>query len=211
MKTSNKILLSFFIFLFGGIVLLFIGAKYFKDAYGNEDNFLTQEKPLNTFSVVVAETGANFVLKSGTKNKIIQNYLKDAVPNFAPYVVRNDTLFVYSVKKEQSNKQGQSEGGYFIIVPEIFCQNVKSIVAKENSEVRLNEFQTDSLSINLNKAKLNWTFDKVVFVSIQAKDSDIYLDGKNLKRLTVKLDKTKLRAAIKERGDKLSGSLKSAI
>ena len=208
MKTSNKIFLSFLIFLFGGITLLFIGPKYYK-GYDDKSNIAIQEKPLISFSVVVAEPGANFTLKTGKKNKIIQNYLKDVAPNFAPYVVRNDTLFVYSVKHEHSNKQEQYKGGHFIIVPDIFCQKVKNIVAKENSTVRMEKFQADTLNITMNKSQLDLRFDKVAFVSLQAKDSDIYLEGEKVEKLVVKLDKTKLNAPIKKRIENLSGSLKN--
>lgn len=206
MKTSNKIFISFLIFLFSGITLLFIGSKYYKD---DEDNFLKLEKPLSSFTVVVAEPGAFFYLKSGKQNKIIQNYLKESVPNFAPYEIRNDTLFVYSDKKENSNKQEQSKGGYFVIVPEIFCKNVKSIVAKEKARINLKEFKTDTLSITMNAAELNWWFDTTTFVSIQGKDSNIYLEGEYLENLTVQLDKTKLNTPIKKRMNNLSGSLKN--
>ena len=67
MKTSNIIFISFLIFLFGGITLLFIGSKY----YELEENLISvsQEKPLAPFSVVVAEPGANFSLKMARKIK----------------------------------------------------------------------------------------------------------------------------------------------
>lgn len=202
MKTSNIIFFSFLIFLFGGITLLFIGSKYYKGIY-DKSNFAIQEKKTAPFSAVVAEQGANFYLKNGKEHKIIQDYLKGAVPNFAPFLVRNDTLFVYSVKKEQSKES------HFIIVPEVFCVNVKSIVAKENSEVRMEKFQADTLSISMNKSNLNWKFNTVTQVSIQAKDSDIYLEGENLEKITMELDKTKLRVAAKKRMNYLLGSLKN--
>jgi hypothetical protein len=203
MKTSNIIFFAFLIFLFGGITLLFIGSKYYKGV-NYEANFAKLEKPLTPFSIVVAEPGANFILKSGKQNKIIQNYLKGAVPNFAPYEVRNDTLFVFSVKKVQSKEP------YFIIVPEVFCVNVKSIVTKENSEVRMEKFNVDTLSVIMNKSRLDCRFDKVAFVSIQAKDSDVYLEGKKLSKLVIKLDKTKINTSIQKRTDALSGSLINA-
>lgn len=202
MKTSNIIFLSFLIFLFGGITLLFIGSKYYKGVDDKAD-FAKLEKPLPSFSVVVAEPGANFNLKSGTKNKIIQTYLKDTVPNFAPYEVRNDTLFMYSVKREQSKEP------YLIIAPEVFCVNVKSITTKENSEVHLEKFETDTLSVTMNKSRLDWRFDKAAYISIQAKDSDIYLDGENLEKLTVELDKTKLWASAKKGINCISGNVKN--
>lgn len=208
MKTSNYIFSVFLIFLFGGILLLFIGAKIYNQG-DKEGNFLTQEKALNTFSVVVAEPGANFVLKNGTQNKISQSYMKESVSKLAPFIVRNDTLFVYAVNKEKTNKQVQSKGGYFITVPNIFCKNVKYVIAKEKSRVNLEQFKTDSLNINLNTADLNWSYEKVAFVSINAKNSNIYFEGEDLEKLAVRLDKTELRVYVQKRINNLSGSLKN--
>lgn len=202
MKTSNIIFISFLIFLFGGITLLFIGSKYYK-RIDNRADFAIQEKKTAPFSVVVAEPGAIFYLKNGKEYKVSQSYLKDAVPNFAPFVVRNDTLFMYSVKKEQSKEP------HFIIVPEVFCVNVKSIVAKENSGVHLEKFETDTLGISMNKSSLDWRFDKATYVSIQAKDSNIYLEGEKIENLMVQLDKTKLNIPVKKGIISLSGSLKN--
>ena len=58
MKTSNYIIIAFFIFLFGGIFLLFLAAKI--DPLGSySQEFLSLEKPLENFSVTVAEAGAD--------------------------------------------------------------------------------------------------------------------------------------------------------
>lgn len=203
MKTSNKIFISFLIFLFGGITLLFIGSKYYK-GYDDKSNFAIQEKPLISFSVVVAEPGANFTLKTGKKNKIIQTHRKGTVANFPAYTVRNDTLFVASAKQIQGLPKNYRIGS------EICCVKVKSIITKENSDVMMYKFQADTLNFIMNKSRLNWNFDNVSFVSIQAKDSDIYLGGKKLKKLTVKLDKTKISAFTKTRINNLSGSLKNS-
>ena len=73
----------------------------------------------------------------------------------------------------------------------------------------MRKFQADTMNITMDKSRLDYRFDKVAFVSIQAKDSDIYLEGEKLEKLVVKLDKTKLNAPIKKRIEKLSGSLKN--
>jgi hypothetical protein len=200
MKTSNKILLSFLIFLFGGIIALYVGSKCFSDYYGSS-NLETQEKSLASFSVVVAESGAIFYLRSEKENKIIQPYRKGTVAIFPAFTVRNDTLFV------PSSKQIQGLPKNYRIGSEICCIKIKSIITKENSNVTMHQFKADTLNITMNKSRLNWNFDNVSFLLIQAKDSDVYLGGKNLKKLAVKLDKTKLRAATKSRINNLSGSL----
>lgn len=200
MKTSNKIFISFLIFLFCGIIALYIGSKYYHDI-DNKIDFAVQEKKTAPFSVVVAEAGAILVLKNGREFSISQKYKKDAVSNLTPFVVRNDTLYVLAGKLKIQDK--------WFTVPEVYCKKVKFIIAKEKAIVTLYEFQADTLSVAMDASRLEWHFGKVSFVSIEAKDSDIYLDGKKLEKLTFKLDKTKLRAATKERIDKLSGSLKN--
>lgn len=203
MKTSNAIFLSFLIFLFGGIILLYLGAKYCKD-YNDKDNFVFQEKALPTFSVVVAEAGASFSLKSGKMNKIKQGYRKGKVSRFDPFVVRNDTLFISSVEHAHTKENAHW------IDSEVFCVNIKSIVAKEKSYVNMTKFQTDTLNILMKKSKLDWFgFEKVAFVSVEAKDSHIYIAGEKLGKIVVKLDKTELRTPVKKRIDYLSGSLKN--
>ena len=203
MKTSNKIFIAFLIFLFGGIILLYLGSKYYKD-YNDKDNFVFQEKVLSPFSVVVAEAGANISLKTGKVNKIKQSYRKDAVPKFDPFVVRNDTLFISSAKEVKSKKE------LYWIDSEVFCVNIKSIVSKEKAYINITKFHTDTLNISLKKSKLDWFgFKKIAFVTIEAKDSELYLEGEKLDKVIVKLDKTELRTPVKKRIENLSGSLKN--
>lgn len=203
MKTSNAIFFSFLIFLFVGITLLYIGSKNSERYYG-KDNFVFQEKALPAFSVVVAEAGASFTLKSGKVNKIMQSRRKDTVPKFDPYVVRNDTLFISSAKQLRAKEK------VYWIGSEVFCESIKSIVAKEKSYVNMTELKVDTLNISIQTTKLYWKgFEKVAFMSIDANDSDIYLEGEKLNKLVVKLDKTVLRTPVKERINNLSGSLKN--
>ena len=106
MKTSNYIAISFLIFLFGGILLLFVGAKNYE---ANEiASTLTQVQKTASFSVVVAEPGAYLVLKNGKEFSISQKYKKDNGPNFAPFEVRNDTLFVSATKLKFQGKIGRA-------------------------------------------------------------------------------------------------------
>ncbi|MGM8361286.1 hypothetical protein ACSV4D_05150 [Flavobacterium sp. ARAG 55.4] len=103
MKTSNIILISFLTFLFGGITLLFIGSKYYKGV-DNKANLTVKEKKTASFSVVVAEPGAYLVLKNGREFSVSQAYKKDTKPDFAPFVVRNDTLLCQLLNLKQKAK-----------------------------------------------------------------------------------------------------------
>ena len=74
MKTSNIILISFLVFLFGGITLLYIGSRYYNDG-NDKSNFITKVDKIDSFSVVVAEPGAYLVVKNG-KNSVFHRVIK---------------------------------------------------------------------------------------------------------------------------------------
>lgn len=202
MKTSNIILLSFLSFLFGGITFLFIGSKYYK-GIDNKADFSIQEKKTAPFSVVVAERGAFFYLRNAKENKIVQTYKKGSVANFPPFIVRNDTLFISSLKPIK----GLAEN--FNIQTDVFCVDIKNIVAKENSNVNLMDFNADTLNISTNKSRIDLRFKNIACIWLQSSDSDVYLEGEKLEKLVVDLDKTKLNAPIKARINSLKGSLKN--
>lgn len=203
MKTSNIIITSFFIFLFSGIILLYIGSKYYK-SYVDPSNFAMQQKTLSPFSVVVAEPGAIFNLTNGKENKIVQNYLKGTVPNIASYVVRNDTLFISTQYKKGEIRHTKN-------VAEIFYINMKSIVVKENSDILIQGFQEDTLNIAIKKSRLNCReFKKVDLISVEATDSDIFFEGKNIENVVVKLDKAHLDITSKENIKSISGNIKNS-
>lgn len=194
MKTSNILFISFLIFLFGGIIFLCVGSKY----YGEEILSVSAKKTA-PFSVVVAESGAFLVLKNGREFSVSQSYKKDIVPDFAPFEVRNDTLFVSAVK---SRKEGE-----WFVIPEIYCKNVKFIFAKEKANINLRNYQVDSLSINLDKSDFFWDFNTPAFVNIKAKNSYLRFDGDNIQKINLQFDKTILYMDSKKATKEISGSL----
>ena len=198
MKTSNIILISFLTFLFGGITLLFIGSKYYRGV-DNKADFAIQEKKTAPFSVIVAEPGAYLVLKNGREFRVSQSYKKETKPDFAPFVVRNDTLFISAVKSKM-------EGKWFT-VPEVYCKNVKAIIAKEKTNVSLRNYQVDSLSINLDKSDFFWDFNTPAFVNIEAKNSYLHFNGDNIEKINLQLDKTQCYLNSNKGAKELSGSL----
>jgi len=198
MKTSNIILISFLVFLFGGITLLYIGSSYYNDGNDKSD-FITKEDKIDSFSVVVVEPDAYLVVKNSKEFSFSQSYKKDMAPDFAPFEVRNDTLFVSAVK---SRKDGE-----WFIVPEVYCKNVKSIIAKEQTNVSLKNYQADSLSVKLNKSDFHWDFNKPVYVNIESKNSYLHLNGNNIEKINLQLDKTKVYLNSKKGAKILSGSL----
>lgn len=200
MKTSNYIIIAFFIFLFGGVFVLFLAAKIHK---GDSDRRMyAEEKELESFSVVVAEPGASFHLRNGEYSRMLGFYEKPDTCKFLKYGIRNDTLFVFA--DPGSDKLRFSH--------EIYGRNIKSIVAKENSYLRLQQFVADTLFVRLNHAKLDAFFDKTknptALFSIDAVESDISLTGANIGRIEVQLNKTKMQTWNNSIGS-LSGSLKN--
>lgn len=198
MKISNIILISFLTFLFGGITLLFIGSKYYKGV-DNKADFAIQEKKTAPFSVVVAEPGAYLVLKNGREFSVSQGYKKDVTPGFASFVVRNDTLYMYAVKSKIDGK--------WFVVPEVYCKNVKSIIAKEKANVSLRNYQVDSLSVNLDKSYFHWDYNKPAYLKINAKNSHLNLNGDYIEKINLQFDKTTLYMESKKATKEISGSL----
>jgi hypothetical protein len=144
MKTSNYITLSFFVFLFGGIFVLFLAAKI--DPRGSyHHGKSTQEKVLDDFLVVVAESGANIRLSSGESSKMVLNYSKEDSCSFPAFRVKDDTLFVGS--NPPRNKYYRTE---------ILCKQINSIEGKAKSQINVEEFRCDSLLVRLNKTDFRY-------------------------------------------------------
>ena len=201
MKTSNYILLSFFIFLFGGITLLFVFSKSRSGDYSGA-NFKIKEKKISSFSVVVAEPGANLNLNNGDQNKMTQSYNKNAIPNFPPFIVRNDTLFVSPVIIENSKEP------HLVPLTEIFCKNINSILAKEGATIYFNNFCADSINLDLHKVNLNGNIQKMSFITLNAKDSRLYLNGDgSIEKMKLQFDNTTLYMTSENGTKEVFGSL----
>ena len=157
MKTSNYIIIAFFIFLFGGVFVLFLTAKYHAP---EKPQWKTGEKPLNDFSVVVAEPGAIFQVKIGKTTKIQINYKLPDTLSYPKSYVRNDTLFMFPLDGKIQNKKFD-KGPVFrhnnIIV---HAKQIRSIIGKENSRVELYELSPDTLNIDANESKIYCNFQK---------------------------------------------------
>ncbi len=202
MQTSNKIFISFLIFLFGSITLLFIGAKFYKGYY-HESNYTTQEQKIQSFSVIVLEPKAELMMKNGTAFTFLQHYRKGTKPNSASFKVKNDTLFVFALKSKI--------GGIWGIMPQIVsCKNVKRIIAKENSKVNIQSYLVDSLFVTLNKAHLQWiSHKKQDFVKFEAKHSFIEIEGGSFENIDVALNKSTLNINSNNGIKEISGTLKN--
>lgn len=139
MKTSNYILIAFFTFLFGGTFVLFLTAKIDPRSSHNQ-KILSQEKPLENFSVVVAQSGADVWLINGDKTVIRQQYLKGDTFALPPLEVRNDTLFVGKTPYKNDR---------FLLSSEIIYKRIAGIEGKKESRIQLDMIPTDTFKISI--------------------------------------------------------------
>jgi len=186
MKTSNYIIIAFFIFLFGGVFVLFLSAKIHQR--DSSLGLFAEEKELEPFSVIVAEPGANFYLRIAEYPRISCEYQKPDSCKYPPLGIRNDTLFVFSLT-------GKVKPQHRI---NIYAKHLKSIVAKEKSYISLQNFRVDTLIVKLNNAVLDAFFDRTrnhnSSLSIQSFGSKVYLAGINGGNLEVQLNGTVLNS-----------------
>jgi hypothetical protein len=184
MKTSNYIFIAFFVFLITCTFVLYLDAKM---NFKNRQVGL-QQKRLEPFSVVVAESGAEFNIRKGEYPRMLSYYDKPDTCSFPEYGIRNDTLFVFASKeKKKPNKWN-----------EIYGRNIKCIVAKVNSNVRLQQFMADTLAIKLDNAVFDANFDNAKNRTLQltmiANNSKINLHGANIDHLNIQLNKTNMNS-----------------
>ena len=183
MRTSNYILISFFVFLFGGIFALFLAAKI--DPRGSyHHGRSTQEKALDNFSVVVAEQDANIRLITGETSKMVLNYSKEDSCSFPSYKVKDDTLFVGS--NPPRNKYYQTE---------IWCKKISSIEGKTKSKINIEEFRFDSLMVRLNKTDFRYNGVKNsigLSLKLIANDSYIKIGNAVINNLDMSINHTQM-------------------
>lgn len=157
MKTSNYILIAFFVFLFGGIFLLFLTSKHHK---AEVPQWKSSEKPLDDFSVVVAEPGARFQVKIGDTTKLQINYKLPDTLSYPKSYVRNDTLFMFPWEGKIQSKQ--LDKGLIIRYNNmiVYARQLHSIIGKENSDIELYELTPDTLNINANRSRIICIYQK---------------------------------------------------
>ena len=157
MKTSQYILLSFLGFVFAAALVLFADSKNGEKVNGNVFGETIPETRLEAFSVIVAEKKANITIKNDSVNSMSALLFQtDSVFQLPEYKIINDTLFI-------------SKSGYAAKTI-IKCHAVKTIIGRSNSNIQLGNYKTDSLSIYLDKSRVNgWIKNSPMdFVTIEA-------------------------------------------
>ena len=201
MKTSNYITTSFFVFLFGGVFILFLTAKV-DSRSNNNTRFETLEQPLDSFSVVVAQSGANINLTKGPASKIMKHYQKGDTCTLPTFIVRNDTLFV------QANSTNEKQP-----TAQIIYKQINGIVGKEQSQINLDQFTADTFNIAIQAGKLfcfpNVSIDIKKNLNIHAcNGAYVRINQVNIRDLNLHLDGSELNMQ-NTPIDKLSGSMEN--
>jgi hypothetical protein len=184
MKTSNIIIIAFATFIIGGMLFLFTDAKRHKEVPKIETSF--KEFALPSFSVVVAEKGADVHIDQSDSTIVKIEYLKDKKTPSKIYEVVNDTLHIY--------------GGLRTFVK---CKKITAIIGNKPFWVGVNNFTPDSMTIRMNGGQLIYNrnrsdkskrFNQKIFnLRIIANDSaHVVIDDAKIHNLSVKSDNSKI-------------------
>jgi hypothetical protein len=209
MKTSNYILIAFFVFLFGGVLILFIASKAHKK---EEPKWFEEKKPLDSFSVVVAEPGSEFNVRFGENPQIeAVNILPDSI-RFPKSIVRHDTLFIFPpIAKLKSKKLKNGAVLKYPNLITIYSGEIRSIVCKKNALIELREIMCDTFNISSEGGKIYAYFPKsgnslsLLNLHLEGK-SYLQLNDFKMKTLKVQMNQSELRIQ-NSNIDTLSGSM----
>jgi hypothetical protein len=146
MRTSNYIIAGFLTFVFVIILSMFIDAKLHGKT-SKKKTFVTAET-LDYFTVIVAEEESDISILFGSENAISsQIYALEQPKNQQSpkkfYRISNDTMFVqkaYSVDRLVINSN-----------------YIKKIIGKKNAKISIWYAEKDSLSLDLDHSKLEWS------------------------------------------------------
>lgn len=195
MKTSNYITIAYFIFLFGGVLTLFIAAKNNPEA-GIEARSFLGTKELGHFSVVVNESTEMLILKHTERSRLLTTYNEGEPILFAPHEIRNDTLFI--LKDPKSNYQ-------FV---QVECSGAKSILSKAETTIRIDNSLSDTITIKLKKAKLFFltSNDRTSLLTLIADQSEAQIHA-NIDNFRIQANQTTING--NNSFSSVSGSLKN--
>ena len=145
MKSSNLIVILFAVFIWGGTFL-------FEKPESAAVPVIAKTKKLDHFSVVVAQPGSKVFLQMQISDRQFPTYshlpVEGDLFNPPSFGVRNDTLFVFAAS---SNKEHDNDS--------FSCAEIKSIVGKEKSFIKVWNQKVDTLKVKLNYAQFSGFFN----------------------------------------------------
>ena len=176
MKTSKIIIIAFFSLIIAGMLALFINTKNHNENF--KKNYFNKEFRLPSFSVIVAEQGADINVNKSDSNSISIEYIKNEKAPAKLYSIQNDTLHIYNGLRMfiKGNK-------------------INTVIGQNARWVEIVPFTTDSLILKskggrlyLRNATLNETKGriKISCIGITATDSaEVGISEVDLKNITV--------------------------
>lgn len=175
MRTSQYILFSFFGFIILAVLVLYIDSvDAAKDNMSELIEHRTKFPPKNlkSFSVIVAKPHSSIQIIKDSTNSISIGYMMEGKTyEFPKYEIVNDTLFISeSVTPTESV---------------IRCKSLHSIIGQNKSNISLNNFTADHLSIHLNGSRLNGGLNNQTIDSLE-------LIINNGSRLSLSLNQSKI-------------------
>ncbi|WP_139958528.1 hypothetical protein [Flavicella sediminum] len=190
MKKSNYIIIAFAVFFFGLITTMYVDA-----ANNGENNFkknntlVSSDQNLDNFSVIVAHKNTKIVLLSHNQNLLTESYYqhKDSTDSSmkafqkkCDYRVQNDTLYIDRTYKAKVT---------------IKTTTVKTILARESSNMNFKKVESDSLTLYLTNAKVNYSNLTLNHLKVTAtENSNINLGNSKIKSIQINLDQSKINS-----------------
>jgi len=188
MKKSNYISIAFFVFFFGTITTMYIDAKTNgKDDFDKRNKQIISDQKLGEFSIIVAHKNTKIKVISGEQNLLTESYYKrndsseSSISEFKKkcnYRLINDTLFIDKTYKANVT---------------IKANSLKIIFGKGKNTISFNDYKADSLFLNFENTKLNYSKISVKYLDIKATNSsDLHFGDSNIESLNIDLDKSKI-------------------
>jgi len=178
MKTSNYILIAFFSFIIGSILVLFIAAiGHENKSYGGsyEDVVVQKEYSLEDFSVIVIEPETHIEFNSSEKNSLSFFHSKDVEANEKPFRISNDTLFTFQTAA-LDHRQILVSGN-----------NLSAVIVKKGSLFRAVRFNSETLSVDLQQAKFTVDESEINQLNIQGDKAEIWIHTTKIDILSARL------------------------
>jgi hypothetical protein len=181
MKTSNYIIIAFFTFIIGGMLVLFIVKKDHEEVERSgvinmavSSNNITD---LANFSVIVAEPNARFSIGQSDSCRLTVYYPEKEDKPQNLYQISGDTLYLLETG------DGVSVNLY-LNVPE----QLSSLVAKEDSRINLRNFNLDSLSVFAQDAHVFITDTNIGNFLLQANNTRVELYSNTINQISANLE-----------------------
>ncbi|MCL3782424.1 hypothetical protein EMN47_18740 [Prolixibacteraceae bacterium JC049] len=180
MKTSKYFVIGYAAFILLGLFVLYaLAGTQGKECRAKEHHMYRAEKDLQPFSVVVAEEGVNFRLKTANQFKAVLFSRKDTALKVPDYKIKNDTLFL--------TKATITKG----IQPLFIGKQFKAVIGKQNNRINFEHIKSDDkLLLQLNKGKV-WGQVTAPEVTVEAQYSEVNLNHSKIDQLKCNLLKTK--------------------